>query len=172
MNRQVTFALVVSAVCWPIIAAAFAYCVHELPPIYGGEWKGTFNHSKNWFGMDDPALNIVWLSSLIGIFVGKYFIREVQSPNLRIYYFAMLIVGSLPYIWLFVVTDWRNLHVYPVACWVHYPIGIWAVPMFFFIADTANEWKLTPLWFILRSILEIALMFVWGYAWAFISFFC
>ena len=89
----------------------------------------------------------------------------------RIYCFVQIVVASLPYIWLLVEFDWRNMHVFPISCWLYVPIGIWFVPTISFVADTIAMGNPRGLWYIGRSSLECLLMVPWMYAWIVISFF-
>jgi hypothetical protein len=108
---------------------------------------------------------------LVVIYGVKFLITRLPIRWVQVYCFVLLVVASLPYIWLLVVLDWRNMHVYRVACWVYYPIGIWFVPAVSFAADTCAMRSPRLLWYVGRSCLEFLLMVPWMYAWVLLSFF-
>src|SRR5262249_26759625 len=108
---------------------------------------------------------------LLLVYGTKFLIGRLPVRWVRVYCFALLVAASLPYIWLFVVLDWRNTHVFRVACWVHDPIGFWFIPTLSFTADTVAMRSPPFRWYVGRSCVEILLIVPWIYVWVFISFF-
>jgi hypothetical protein len=109
---------------------------------------------------------------LVVLYTVKFFIGGLSDRWARVYFFALLLAGSLPCIWLLVVLDWGNPHVFLIACWVYYPYGILLVPTISFHADTAAMSSPSLRWYAGRSCVEVVLMVPWLYFWAMFSFFC
>jgi hypothetical protein len=87
-------------------------------------------------------------------------------------WYGLALASSLPYIWFFVVVDWRNPHVFPVTCWVYDPLGIWVVPTLSFAWDVMHRPPLPTSVYLARSLVELVVFFpVWLVVWVFVSFF-
>jgi hypothetical protein len=111
---------------------------------------------------------VVFLAVLYTV---KYFIGGLSARWTRVYLFVLLLAASLTCIWLLVVLDWRNPHVFPIACWVYYPFGILLVPTISFHADTAAMSSPSLRWYVARSCVEVVLMVPWLFFWTVLSFF-
>jgi hypothetical protein len=172
MDRKLKYGLCASVVLWPILAAAVAACRHSLPTAaVANPFAGPRDTSHNWVGQELGAAYGNALLLLVVIYAAKFLIGRMQIKWVRVYCFVLLVIASLPYIWLLVEVDWQNPHVYPVSCWVYDPIGIWVIPAVTFAIDTAATSDLDLRWYLGRSLLEFLLVIPWMFAWTFFSFF-
>jgi hypothetical protein len=172
MDRKLKGWLVASILLWPLLAAALAACLARLPTKYLSD-PLTESHepSRNWVGQGVGAAYANALLLLLLIYACKFLIGRLPVRWVRVYCFVLLVLASLPGIWLLVVLDWRNPHVFRVACWVHYPIGFWFIPAVSFAADTVAMRTPALLWYTGRSCVEFSLLVPWMYVWSFFSFF-
>src|SRR5262245_36840466 len=122
MNRQLKYGLIASLLLWPFLAVAIAVCLDRLPAIDSWPLDEEHAFSRNWIGQGMIAGLVYALLLLAGIYSGKYLIGRLSVRWVRVYCFVLLVIASLPYIWLLVVLDWRNFHAFRVTCWVYYPI--------------------------------------------------
>jgi hypothetical protein len=155
--------LVVTAAASIGIWLAVAY----LPPIEG--YPERFGPVGNWFGQDGLLLFVVPL--FVGIYTAKrLFLRRLPASR-SVMWYILIVIASLPYIWFFVVVDWYNYFIYRIACWIGYPIAIWAVPTCTFLIDKSASGGPTTRRYLIRSAIEIVLVIpVWAYFWAVFSF--
>jgi hypothetical protein len=143
-----------------------------LPPVFGGP-PARFGKYGNWIGQGG-AIPFVWAAILVvAIYPAKYFvIKNQRSVLLACLTYCGLIALSLPYMWFLVVMDWRNRHVYPIACWAD-PFAMWFIPTVSFCFDCCGKSTTDslprPLTYISRSLLECILLPIWLYFWAFLS---
>jgi hypothetical protein len=127
-----------------------------------------------WVGMGTAAAYGFGILLFVGIYAAKrWIVRWASSVAAAIGWYGLAVATSLPYIWFLVVLDWQNPHVFRIACWVYYPLGIWAVPTFSFAWDmTHRSLELTKAWYFARSMMELVLIIpVWLMVWVFVSFF-
>jgi hypothetical protein len=158
--------LIASLLLWPFLAVAVGVCFDRLPstePLPHG-----FN--QNWIGQRAAVARLNAFLLLVFIYGVKYLIELSAVRWVRVYYFTMLVVASLPCIWLLVVIDWWNEHVFPIACWVYYPVGLWFIPAASFALDTVRMDSSSLRWYTVRSCVELLLMLPWMYFWVFFSF--
>jgi hypothetical protein len=143
-----------------------------LPPVFGDP-PADFGKYGNWIGQGG-AIPFVWAAILVvAIYPAKYIvIKNQRSVLLAWLTYSGLIAISLPCIWFLVVMDWRNPHVFPIACWAD-PIVIWLIPTISFSFDCRGKSTTNciprPLTYIGRSLLEWTLLPIWVYCWAFLS---
>jgi hypothetical protein len=171
MDRNLKCGVFASVLLWPFLAAASAACFVQLP------WEdpedpfmGPYDRNHNWIGQGKfEAFGDAFLL-VLAVYVAKFLIVRVPVRGARVYFFSLLVVASLPCIWLFVVVDWGNPHVFHFACWVYYPIGFWFIPTISFAGDTIAMRSPSLPWYFGRSCLELLMIGPWSYAWTFISF--
>jgi hypothetical protein len=172
MDTKLKIGLLASVLLWPFLGAAIVACLHELPTKDPADpLRQRHDPYHNWIGQGTGATHANALLLLCVVYVAKFLIGRVSVSWVRVYFFALLVIASLPFIWLLVVTDWRNPHVFKVACWVHDPIGFWFIPTISFAWDTLAIHRPSLRWYISRSGVELLLMVPWIFIWAFFSFF-
>ncbi len=173
MTRKLKYAVFASALLWPFLAAALVACWFQLPLARPEHPRtGPYDAEHNWVGQGMLAVLGNALLLFVVVYTAKFFIGRVPVRWVRVYFFGLLIAASLPYIWLLLCVDWRNPHVFPVACWVHDPIGFWFVPTLSFAADTATMRRTGIVWYVIRSCIELVLIVPWVLVWIVCSFFC
>jgi hypothetical protein len=171
MNTKLKYLLLASFVVWPLLLAAIAACFRSLPTIDSVPDMGPYDDPRNWMGHGGLAVLGNALLLLLVIYAGKYWIGQIPDRSVQVYFFALLVIASLPWLWLFVVLDWRNPYVFRICCWVYDPIGFWFIPAISFIADTIATPSRPLLWYFKRSCIEWLLMVPWLYVWILLSFF-
>src|SRR5262245_36546795 len=105
--------LFASVLLWPFLAAALAACWGTFP-IANQTNRLQESHddpTHNWIvqGVSGAYFNALLL--MIVVYAAKFFIGSITVRWVRVYCFVLLVIASLPYIWLLVVLDWRNAHV-------------------------------------------------------------
>jgi hypothetical protein len=171
MERKYKVAMLASVLLWPLLAWALATCFTTLPTT-DHPFARPYHYNHTWLGQGPAAACLNGLVLLVVIYGVKYIIGRVTVRWVRVYFFALLVISSLPNIWLFIALDWRNMHVFRISCWVYDPVGLWVIPCISFTADARAMRPPELAWYIARSCLEFLLMLPWLYAWVFISFFC
>jgi hypothetical protein len=172
MDRKLKGWLVASILLWPFLAAGLAACLARLPTTDPTDpFTGPHDPYHNWVGQGVVTAYGNALLFLLIIYACKFLIGRLPVRWVRVYWFVLLVLASLPCIWLLVVLDWQNPHVYRVACWVHYPIGFWFIPAVSFAADTVAMRTPGLRWYVGRSCVELLLLVPWVYLWGFFSFF-
>ena len=173
MSRGIAYGLGASVLMWAAVGAAIAACLRLLPTSDPAFYPSGDPHHPgvNWLGQGGGAVLAYTLALLAAVYAAKYLINHFPAGWVRVYAFASVVAASLPYLWLLVVTDWHNLHIYRVACWVYVPVGFWVIPTASFVIDTIAPRVPRARWYIARSALEVVLMAPWCVAWAVISFF-
>jgi len=173
MARKYKLALLASVLLWPLLAWALASCFTLLPTTDPpNPFAEPHDDNHTWLGQGAAAACLNGLVLLVAIYWVKFIIGRLTVGWVRVYFFTLLVIASLPYLWLFVEQDWRNMHVYRISCWVYGPVGLWFIPSVSFALDVRAMRSPALLWYIGRSCLEFLLMLPWLYAWVFISFFC
>ena len=172
MDKKLKYGVFASLLLWPLLAAALVDCYDRLPTTNpANPFAGPHDTSHNWIGQGTGAAYGNALLLLLVIYISKFLIAYFPIRWIRVYFFALLVIASLPFIWLLVVVDWQNPHVYRIACWLYDPIGIWFIPMVSFAADTVKMSSPQLSWYVGRSCIELLLQGPWILAWIFISFF-
>lgn len=171
MSRGLTYGLVASLLLWPPVAASIAACLRVLPktdPV--NPLLKSHDEFHNWVGQGFGTVLMNALALVAAVYAAKYLVGHLPARWMRVYAFALLVAASLPYLWLLVETDWRNIHIYRVCCWVYGPVGFWAIPAGSFAADTIALRTPRLLPYLARSALEVQLMVPWRFAWSFVEF--
>jgi hypothetical protein len=172
MDRKLKYGLVASLLLWPLIALALAACFNRLPIAnMANPYAEPHDTGHNWVGQGAGAVLGNALFLLVLIYTVKFFISRLPVRWVRLYCFALLVLSSLPCIWLLLVLDWRNRHIYRFTCWVYDPLGFWFIPAVTFIADVVAMRTPSIRWYAARSCVEILLMVPWIIVWAFVSVF-
>jgi hypothetical protein len=172
LRRDLKYGVFVSFLLLPFLVGMMAVCFDRLPitnPENPFEQSGDAHH--NWVGQGVNTAYRSALLLLVAVYATKFFIGYLPVRWVRIYYFALLVAFSLPYIWFFIVLDWRNPFVYRVSCWLYDPMGLWLIPSISFLADTISMGSPRPIWYLIRSSIELVFIVPWFVAWAFFSFF-
>src|SRR5262249_32534296 len=136
-------------------------CCDQLPDAFLGYPLNKSRDHENLLGVTIGFPYGIALALVIVIYSAKFLLGRVRARWLRAYWFALLVLASLPCIWLLVVEDWHNRHVYRISCWVYDSIGIWFIPTISFAADTISLRSPKLLWYLGRSFCELALMVLW-----------
>jgi hypothetical protein len=154
-NRPATgFELFAFAAVAAATSLGFALALRYLPPIKG--YPATFGPNANWFGQ--PVSGYV-AGLLLFVYAAKWpMLRQLPSTR-ALWWYALLVMCSLPYIWFFVVLDWFNRQVFHIECWIGYPITIWTIPTVSFIKDRLNPDGPSFAWYLIRSAIEIFILF-------------
>jgi hypothetical protein len=73
--------------------------------------------------------------------------------------YAATVAASLPYIYVLVVTDWKNPYVDPRFCWIVAPVMLLFVPTASFAVDVL-KWGRPKrvVWLAIRSAIEIVVL--------------
>jgi hypothetical protein len=164
------YSLFASSLVWPVLAVLMAISFHQLPMTDSEDrFEQPTDLHNNWLELGGVHLSGMLL--LLAIYAAKFVIGYLPVRWMRVYYFALLVALSLPYIWFFIVVDWRNPHVFRVSCWLYDPIGIWFIPAISFWADTNSMGTPRPQWYLVRSCVELVLILPWLIVWTIFSFF-
>lgn len=94
-------------------------------------------HFINWIGQSGfLAIGYAYLL-LAAIYSLKWKLTPWQCGRpIACFWFAVLVAGSLPYLWFLVVVDWYNWKtVVSMACWVMNPFVFWCIPTASFLID-------------------------------------
>lgn len=161
----------VTAALWSVVS--IAQSVKLLPPIneplgFSVGWR-----HGNWFGQAGWQLYLMAFELQAGLVVVRYFlVSGVLSKSVALLGYSLLVTALLPIIWLFLVTDWFNPHIFRVACWVGDPIGHLTVATVAFGVYLTRPQPPTLTQYLWRSLLEVFVVYPeWFYGWAIFSFF-
>jgi hypothetical protein len=155
-------------------AAGITFAVRKLPGLLDpppdlhedGGWV-------TWLGQGVPAAWTLAFLLLVVIYAAKWGVGYVApGRQMAVALYGLIVACSLPYIWFLVVVDWKNPFVFRFSCWLYYPVGVWLVPTASFAWDTAKGHPPSRGAYLLRSAIEIGIVFpVWAQMWAWVSFF-
>jgi hypothetical protein len=127
----------------------------------------TYGMPGNWIGQDGSSFVADFVLLLALVYFSKRVILCRVSPSREVMWYVLILLCSLPYIWFFVVLDWFNRQLSPLACWVGYPILVWTIPTVTFVRDRLNDDEAPPPgWYLARSAVEIFFVFpYWMMIW-------
>jgi hypothetical protein len=128
----------------------------RLPPLPGH--PAFFGPAGNWFRQEGWWMETHTALLLLFVYTAKRLILRRVPPARAVMWYMTIALSVLPYIWFFVVVDWFNRHVFRIECWVGYPIAILTVPTVTFLWDRLNPDGPGPLWYLIRSTIEIVLV--------------
>jgi hypothetical protein len=115
------------------------------------------------------VLNVLVLLLILYLF--RYVIASKSSGAFSAMTWYTILLGMvLPFIWLFVDTDWDNEAVSPLSNWVGSPVALLFVPTAFLCFDLLGGVRMKPGLYLARSLLEVMLIPVWAVAWFFCEF--
>ena len=104
---------------------------------------------------------------LVTIYGWRFVLINSQFlENRRWQLFALILLCSLPYIYVFIGSMFNKPFGLPLSKWLGSPIWIFAVPTCSFLAfDTSRKWS-NPRPFVIRSLVELTIVFhVWSFIW-------
>ena len=126
--------------------------------------------SANWIGQGD------WM--VFGnacIFVGAVYclkwnvIRKWHRRPIALFWYAVIVAGSLPYIWFLRVSAWPPPPGWGQAGWYCDPMVLWFIPTWSFLIDMDEPGPPSVRYYVIRSCIEVVLLPLWIYVAAFLS---
>ncbi len=129
--------------------------------------------NRNWFGQTGWWLLGHAILLLLAVYSAKWLIlRAGRSRAEAAGWYGLVLLATLPYFWFFIEPDWYNAHVFRIACWLDGPFAILLVPSVSMLLDLQSADPPSGSLYVSRSAVELVLIPVWVYFWAFFSFFC
>lgn len=86
---------------------------------------------------------------------------------LGLYFFVL--AALMPYLYYRAAVDWNSPCVRPQANWIGGPIAAFTVPTASFLYDVLACKQPSLKFYVIRSLLEIALVPMWAFVWAWIE---
>ena len=140
-----------------LIVASYVLLPGILPPRVAQE-RGWRSEGWNWFGHGGWTAFGFAVGLLVLLCAVRYLIERMNSrTGDSVVWYCLALAVFVPAIWLLVDTDWDNMGVSPLACWVGVPIALLFVPSAMFYADLLMG-PLPPGIYTLRSLLEIVVL--------------
>ena len=163
-----------SAISWAALGVAVECLAFEyaLLPYFMSRLDQQCEPCPNLVGQGDlkPLLNgLIFVAVFYAL---KLTITVRAKPGTAAKWYALLLAGSLPFIWLFVSNQWRDHFAYWIAgfkpaAWIGQPIALLVVPTPSFRFHQLSHASLTGDRLALHTFIELLILvpawyFVWG----------
>src|SRR5262249_48868451 len=127
----------------------------------------------NWFGHSRGSAFLHGIALFLFLYTLRYpIIIRTGSAAGALAWYVLLLAALLPWIWLFVVTDWDNEAGSKLANWLCTPIALLSVPTVFLFLLLAARVHLTLGTYIALSLIEVTLLVpMWLVFWVHLEFY-
>jgi hypothetical protein len=108
---------------------------------------------------------------LAAVYLGKYWLcLSPFTKYEKIRWYLLMMVASLPYIWLLVAHDWYDPMARDMFCWVGTPLAVLFVPTVSFLVEVASNQRPSNLLGVRYALEIIVLCPIWVVVWSFLAF--
>jgi hypothetical protein len=96
-------------------------------------------------------------------------VYRCRNDMFSILLFGLLVVACLPFLWVFVTTDWNN-EAAELAYWLTLPIGLLTIPTIGLVIDLVCRPYREAKWYVIKTCIEVLLIPVFLNLWIVIEF--